>query len=73
MDSKLINATGLWLQTDKNGNSYMSGTLGGARVLIFKSKDKKSSKHPDYYLCFGSREPKPTDRTDDVTHEDAPF
>ena len=49
----MINVTGLWLNKDKNGRTYMSGTMGGARVLIFKNEKKQEgSKQPDYNLVF---------------------
>lgn len=57
-DSKLINATGLWKQKDKAGNTYLTGMMGGVRVLIFPVKEKKSDKSPDYSLCFAPNEPK---------------
>ena len=57
-DSKLINATGLWKQKDKNGNVYLTGLMGSVRVLIFPVKEKKSDKHPDYSMCFAPNEPK---------------
>lgn len=64
-DSKLINATGLWLQKDKNGNSYMSGSLGGVRVLIFKVKEKKGENSPDYTLCFAPNEQAPAKKQEE--------
>lgn len=57
-ESKLINATGLWKQKDKNGNVYLTGLMGGVRVLIFPIKEKKSDKSPDYSMCFAPNEPK---------------
>lgn len=56
-ESKLINATGLWKNKDKNGNTYLTGLMGGVRVLVFPVKEKKSDKHPDYTLCFTANEP----------------
>lgn len=53
MDSNIINVTGLWIQTDSNGNDYLSGNWGGLKVLIFKNKEKEpGSKQPDYRMCF---------------------
>lgn len=64
MDSKPINATGLWKQKDKNGNVYLAGNMGGVRVLIFPIKEKKSEKSPDYTLCFVQNEPKDSKQGD---------
>jgi len=54
----MINATGLWLNKTKDGKSYMSGTMGGVKVLIFKNEKKTEDKHPDYQLCFAENKPK---------------
>jgi len=40
---------GLWLQKDKSGNTYMSGSIGDVKVAIFKNTFKKEGeKTPDY-------------------------
>lgn len=71
----LIYGTGLWLnEAKKTGKKYMSGNLGGVRVMIFKAKEKKNDKSPDYHLMFG--ENKRTDKREDETPEeddDIPF
>lgn len=47
-NKKMIKLTGLWYNTDKNGEGYYSGTLGGAKVFIFPNKFKEEgSKQPD--------------------------
>ncbi len=33
----MMNIMGLWENTDKRGNKYLNGSLGGIRVLIFKN------------------------------------
>ena len=48
----MINVTGLWLNKDKNGKTYMSGSMGGVRVLVYKNERKSEDKHPDYNLVF---------------------
>ena len=67
MDSKLINLTGLWLQTGKDGGKFMSGKIGiGATLLIFKNKKKReNSNDPDYYACLAPIEPKEQPKEDD--------
>lgn len=78
-DNKMINATGLWVQKDKqgnvlkdkNGNTWLAGNLGGVRVLIFKIKDKKSPTHPDFNMVFAPNEPAPSQR--EPGDDDAPF
>ncbi len=50
--STMLNVTGLWLNKSKSGVSYMSGSLGNLRVLIFRNTHKTQDKQPDYQLCF---------------------
>lgn len=40
----------LWLKTSKKGTKFMSGKIGEQRVVVFKVKEKKSEKHPDYEI-----------------------
>jgi hypothetical protein len=56
--SGLIQLTGLWKGTDKNGNPTLTGTLGGARVMIFKNNYKKEDKHPDYIVYLAEQQKK---------------
>jgi hypothetical protein len=52
---------GLWKNTPKNGGeSYLSGTIGGAKILIFKNGFKKSddSKEPDFVVYLAQNQPK---------------
>ena len=65
----------LWLQKDKNGNTYMSGNVGDTKVVIFKNTYKKEDKHPDYVVyekTAKKEEPKYNRQPGDDT-EDIPF
>ena len=65
----MILATGLWLNKGKNG-TYMSGTMGGVRVLIFKNEKKvEGSKQPDYNLVFAENKPK--EKSDDNAKQES--
>lgn len=55
----MISLSGLWLQKTKDGKQYMAGTLGGARVLIFKNDKKTSPNQPDYNLFLAENKPNP--------------
>ena len=59
----MINATGLWVHKTKDGKSYMSGNLGGLRVMIFKNEHKTNPKHPDYRLVVAENKPKDANQT----------
>ena len=50
---------GLWLQKDKNGKAYMSGSFTyGSKIYVNKNDHKKSDKDPDYFVSFVPTEPK---------------
>lgn len=47
---------GLWKSTDKNGNSYLSGSIDVyGKIKIFKNSYKTEEKHPDYVI-YDTRE-----------------
>ena len=72
--SDLIRLTGLWMNEGKDGEKYMQGSLGGARLFVFKNKHKKSDSDPDYVACIA-----PTQQQQDgasnaaENHEDIPL
>jgi len=53
-----VKLTGLWKNTDKEGKIYLSGSLGGVKVLVFPNAFKKAEKDPDYNLFFAPKEDK---------------
>lgn len=53
-----ISLMGLWENTDKNGNKYLSGNIGNAKVMIFKNTYKKAEREPDYRLYIAKKEQK---------------
>jgi len=61
MNNEMINVMGLWENTDKNGNKYLTGNLGSVRVLIFRNTYKKGEREPDYNLSVSKREFKKND------------
>lgn len=42
----------LWIKESRNGDEYMSGIIGGKKVVCFKNTRKKESKHPDWNVYF---------------------
>ena len=52
---ELIELTGLWENTSAAGTRYLSGNMGGARVLIFFNTDKRSERSPDARLMVSKR------------------
>jgi hypothetical protein len=57
--SDMFEATGLWINTTKDGESYMSGSMGNLKINVFRNKYKKEGdRQPDYRLCVSEREKK---------------
>jgi hypothetical protein len=55
-NSGMVKLTGLWLGKTKAGKSYMSGTLGNAKVMIFKNEFKKEGDNqPDYNVYIAPK------------------
>lgn len=52
----MIQVCGLWKGTDKNGKTFLSGSLGNVRVMIFLNAFKADEKHPDYRMYVSERE-----------------
>lgn len=57
--SKLEKLGALWLKTSKNGMKFMSGKIGDVRIVVFKVKEKRSDKHPDYEIFKSEPMPEP--------------
>lgn len=49
-ENNLVKITGLWLNESQAGNKYFSGSMGSAKVLIFKNNNKTEEKQPDYTM-----------------------
>lgn len=55
----MIELSGLWESTDKNGNLVLSGNLGNARLVIFKNTYKEAENQPDFKLYLDKKKEKP--------------
>lgn len=72
----LKNTGGLWLQVSKNDEEYFTGKIGEQKILIFKNKQKKSDKHPDYLVYAEQVTEKQTNKqkiNDIFNDSDIPF
>lgn len=47
----------LWERKNAEGVTFLSGSAGGLRVLIYKNQVKQGDDDPDYLLCFAPRQP----------------
>ena len=48
----MIKAGGLWAKTSAKGGRYLTGRLGGVKVLILANKDRQSENDPSHILYF---------------------
>lgn len=46
----------LWTNMSKNGVKYLTGTINGVKVLIFKNKFKQQDKQPSFYVYKSERQ-----------------
>lgn len=56
--SDLVRLTGLWKGQMKNGQSYLSGSLGSARLVIFPNDKKDGEKSPDFIVYMSPQKAK---------------
>jgi hypothetical protein len=62
MSDNLLKATGLWAKTSaKSGRQYLTGRLGGLRVLVFENVDAGEG-DPTHLLMLGEAEQRPAQR-----------
>lgn len=54
-DSDLIPISGIWINKSEAGNTYLSGSLGDARLLAFENDEADGDNAPDWqaYIAAG--------------------
>lgn len=73
--SEMVKIGALWSGKDKDGNSYLSGKMDSARLLVFKNNRKQNEKSPDW-IVYVTRDEKRDDNGSvdgPPDHEDVPF
>ena len=48
----MLKAGGLWAKTSAKGGRYLSGRLGGVKVLIMPNRNRESDNDPSHILYF---------------------
>jgi hypothetical protein len=48
----MLKATGLWAKTSAKGGQYLTGRLGGVKVLIMENRDRQNDDDPSHHLFF---------------------
>jgi hypothetical protein len=59
MMENAIRRCGLWKQKSAAGQGYLSGSIGGVRMMVFKNTKKNSDGSPDYNVLMVPNEKKP--------------
>lgn len=57
-DSRKVPLCGLWENTSKDGAVYFSGSLGSAKILVFKNNRKTQQNHPSFNVYIVPNEKK---------------
>jgi hypothetical protein len=70
-DQTKIRLGGLWRQESRSGEEFLSGPLGGGRLLVFENKHRKSDREPTHvlYLVPNTR---PEDGEGQASNRNAP-
>ena len=48
----MLKAAGLWQKTSVKGGQYLTGRLGGVKVLVMENRDRQSDDDPSHHLFF---------------------
>lgn len=56
-DIPLIQAAKLWQKTSASGRTYLTGRMGGLRVLVFENGRRTDEADPTHFLMIGAADP----------------
>ena len=51
-NSPMLKAASLWSKTSVKGGWYLTGRLGGVKVLVMENRDRKGDDDPSHVLLF---------------------
>src|SRR3954451_18846870 len=51
-NSPMLKAAGLWAKSSVKGGQYLTGRLGGVKVLVMENRDRKTDDEPSHHLFF---------------------
>jgi hypothetical protein len=51
-NSPMLKAAGLWAKSSVKGGQYLTGRLGGVKVLVMENRDRKTDDDPSHHLFF---------------------
>jgi hypothetical protein len=52
MNEPMLKAAGLWAKTFAKGGCYLTGRLGGVKVLVLENRNRQSDDDPSHHLFF---------------------
>ena len=67
-----VKLTGLWDNVTTKGETYMKGSLGVAKLLIFKNSFKEKETDPDWNLFLAPKEKKPDEQPEQPEQQPPP-
>ena len=68
----MLKAAGLWSKTSAKGGQYLTGRLGGVKVLVMENRDRHSDDAPSHILYFVEVQERRQERGDGVRAPGAP-
>jgi hypothetical protein len=68
----MLKAAGLWVKTSAKGGQYLTGRLGGVKVLVMENRDRHSDDDPSHILYFVEAQERRQERGDGVRAPEAP-
>jgi hypothetical protein len=51
-NSTMLKAAGLWAKSSVRGGQYLTGRLGGVKVLVMENRDQQGDDDPSHILYF---------------------
>ena len=54
----MVRIGGMWKNETKQGKTYLAGSFGGARLMVFPNGYKEKDSDPDYVLCISQGQSK---------------
>ena len=62
--SPMLKAAGLWAKSSVKGGQYLTGRLGGLKVLVMENRDRQSDDDPSHILYFVEAQERRQERGD---------
>jgi hypothetical protein len=56
--SPLLKAAPLWAKSSVKGGQYLTGRLGGVKILILENRDRQTEDDPSHHLFFAEAAPR---------------